>query len=114
MKILIILSFLFSFSAMARSTAPVIIPSLEVKKGTVHQHFVRENQSYTMYIVKKNLVGDVVWKTKIFSKTDGQDTGLKKMTLESDGILVVDEWDKEYQIDPMSGALLRPATPVQY
>lgn len=110
-----------SFSAVAKRLTPVIIPALEVKKGTVHQHFVRENQGYTMYIVKKDLVGTIVWKTKIYSKaydknleTDVQDSFIKKMDWTHDGIIVIDEMDKEYQLDPINGALLRPATPVQY
>lgn len=114
MKTILILSLLVSFTALARRSSPVIIPALEVKRGTVHQHFVSENQGSTMYVVKKDLTGKIVWKTKIFSKSEVQESWLKKMTLTHDGIIAVDEWDKEYQIDPIDGALLRPAAPARY
>lgn len=119
MKIILIL--LLSFSAHAKRLAPATITPLQVKKGTVEQVFVRSDTGHKLFLVKKDLSGQVVWKTLLLTKvynlnleTDVQDVWLKKLNLSQDGIMAVDEWGRSYQVDPTDGALMKPAAPVNY
>ncbi len=113
MKILLI--FLIAFSAHAKRLAPVKIDPLPVKKGTVHQVFKKSAHGHAVYLEKKDLSGQTLWKTKLFYRlydknleTDVQDIWLKKLTYNEDGIFAVDERGKTYQVDPSDGALMKP------
>lgn len=121
MKIILILFVALSLMAHAKRLAPADIQPLPVKKGTVHQSFERSAKGFSVYLVKKDLSGQVLWKTKLYSKiyipnleSDVQDIWLRKLTVSQEGILAVDEYNRSYQVDPSDGALMKPAAPVTY